>query len=284
MTRSRLPRYLVITVHTPFDTLATAHLQLYTFYAEHRDIAFELAMQFGRETCFGRKFEGLAHLGVTEKRVVRVWKEERGEPDDFVVPKNRLDAFSKHWFVRRCKDSLFKERTNEPPFQMELEHLDRIPWYKLEHAYGNAFDVPKEIRRLTSTDCETQLAALERLCGTIYHQGSIFPATVPAVAALLEILANTSLANRDRIAQLFMHIAESSFVTAKQIREKWAQLASLPYPPDDHSEREIEERLDVRNEIESHFSEISDLALDSDSPVAETFRRVVELVSPSRTR
>ena len=83
----------MITVHTPFDTLSTVHLQLYTFYAEHRDIAYELAMQFGRETCFGRRFEGLAHLGVTEKRVVRIWKEERGEPDDFVVPKNRLDAF-----------------------------------------------------------------------------------------------------------------------------------------------------------------------------------------------
>ena len=272
------------TVHTPFDAASTVHLQLYTFYAEHRDIAYELAMQFGRETCFGRKFCGLGHLAVTEERVVRKWIEEDGEADEFVVSKRRLEAFSSWRISRRCNPALLNERTFEPPFRMALECLDHVRWYELEHAYGNAFDIPKDIRRLTSIDDKTQSGALGRLYGTIYHQGSIFPATVTSIDPLLQIIANTSICNRGQIAELFFDIAESAVATPEQIKEKWALLSRLSCASDDYSDREIHERKCVREEIESHYSRLCDLALDVDHMVAEKFRRVTELVSPPSAR
>ncbi len=280
----RPPRYLVITVHTQKSSTSTVHLQLYTFYAEHRDIAYELALQFGRETCFGREFCGLAYLGVTEERIVRKWKLEDGEADEFVLPKNRLEAYSARWFTRPCNPTLLYERTAEPTFQMELDCLDRVPWYELEHAYGNAFDIPKEIRRLTSTEDIVQSGAIERLYGTIYHQGSIFSSTAASIDPLLQIVANTSIRNRGRIAELLVAITESAMVGPERIKEKWTQLAKLGYPQEDHSDREIQARKDVRDEIESHYSRLCDLALDCDHLVAEKFRSVIELISRTTKR
>lgn len=67
-----------------------------------------------------------------------------------------------------------------------LEGLDRVDWATLTHSYGSAADVPADLRALAlASTCND---ALERLTSTIYHQGSIYKATAPAVSFLAEIL------------------------------------------------------------------------------------------------
>lgn len=64
--------------------------------------------------------------------------------------------------------------------------LDEIEWAELIHAYGDASDVPDDIRALVSSDEKTAKDALWRLFGSIYHQGTRYTATTPAVPFLAE--------------------------------------------------------------------------------------------------
>lgn len=64
--------------------------------------------------------------------------------------------------------------------------LDEIEWAELIHAYGDASDVPDDIRALVSSDEKTAKDALRRLFSTIYHQGTRYTATAPAVPFLAE--------------------------------------------------------------------------------------------------
>ena len=67
-----------------------------------------------------------------------------------------------------------------------LNGLDAVPWSTLTHAYGPATDVPETLRRLAAGESE----ALDELFGTIWHQGTVYPATAPTVPFLLELLAS----------------------------------------------------------------------------------------------
>jgi hypothetical protein len=69
-----------------------------------------------------------------------------------------------------------------------LTTLDDMDWNKLEHAYGPATDTPNHHRALTSSDPKQRKAAWDALGGSIYHQGSIYPATTAAVPFLIELL------------------------------------------------------------------------------------------------
>ena len=67
-----------------------------------------------------------------------------------------------------------------------LDGLDDIDWSTLQHAYGSADDVPDHLRALT--DPARFDDALEALYGTVFHQGSRYPATphvVPCAIALI---------------------------------------------------------------------------------------------------
>ena len=280
----RRPRYLVVTVHTPYDSESTVHLQLYTFAAEHPEIAYELSMQLGRETCFGRRFEGLGHLGETEHRVVRIWKAVSGSPDEFVADKEELEAFANcRGSVAPCDESLFLKCTSEPPFRMALEELDATPWYQFEHAHGNAFDIPKALRRLSSVDPIKQTNGIDLLYESICHCSSLYSATVPAVLPLLNIVANPILDRRAEIAELFVAITKSAVTTPTDVQAKWGKLAALAQlPVETHhgaAERDLAARIAVREEIVRHFSAISDLAIDRDPSVATRFQQVVALLS-----
>ena len=63
-----------------------------------------------------------------------------------------------------------------------LDGLEAVDWRTLAHAYGPATDVPDMLRALR--DRETAEDALDGLGGTIFHQGTIYQATPPAVAFL----------------------------------------------------------------------------------------------------
>ncbi|AEV87225.1 WD-40 repeat-containing protein [Actinoplanes sp. SE50] len=59
-----------------------------------------------------------------------------------------------------------------------------MDWASLTHAYGPAEDVPDLIRALAGGDDD----ALHDLHGNIWHQGTVYPATAPAVPFLIRIL------------------------------------------------------------------------------------------------
>ena len=63
-----------------------------------------------------------------------------------------------------------------------------IDWRKIEHAYGPAADVPELIRTVVQGAGTDALQAIGELANNLNHQGSIYPATSPAVPVLIEAL------------------------------------------------------------------------------------------------
>jgi hypothetical protein len=77
--------------------------------------------------------------------------------------------------------------------------LDEVDWPALQHAYGSAADVPDQLRALASG---TRGDPLERLYGTIFHQGKRYEASVDAVPFLAGIAADPATANRAAVLGL----------------------------------------------------------------------------------
>ncbi len=62
--------------------------------------------------------------------------------------------------------------------------LDEIAWAELFHAYGSALDTPQLLRQAASEDPQQAGQAVADLVGSIFHQGTVYPATVAAVPFL----------------------------------------------------------------------------------------------------
>jgi hypothetical protein len=91
-----------------------------------------------------------------------------------------------------------------------FEKLDQIDWSKLKHAYGPASDVPDLLRSLASEDKEDREEAMYELCGNIWHQGTVYEATAPAVPFLLELLESPTVLGKEEILFLLAHLANGS--------------------------------------------------------------------------
>jgi hypothetical protein len=74
--------------------------------------------------------------------------------------------------------------------------LEAVDWDALEHAYGRAHDLPRQIRALASTDAGTREAALDALYTHLWNDGTLYPATPHAVPFLLELIANDTAQDR----------------------------------------------------------------------------------------
>lgn len=88
-----------------------------------------------------------------------------------------------------------------------LENLDKIAWQDLNHAYGEASDVPDLIRTLASRSKETREAAIYELYGNIWHQGTVYEATSYAAPFLIELLGSDKVQGKDAILVLLFHLA-----------------------------------------------------------------------------
>ncbi|MEU5974801.1 HEAT repeat domain-containing protein [Streptomyces sp. NPDC047315] len=66
--------------------------------------------------------------------------------------------------------------------------LDGVGWEELEHAYGEAEDVPAMLRGLVGDEGEAS-EALGELWGSIVHQGTVYEATAAAVPFLARLAA-----------------------------------------------------------------------------------------------
>lgn len=67
--------------------------------------------------------------------------------------------------------------------------LALVPWEQFKTAYGLAFKVPQQIRRLAGTDQKEALAASHDLwCGLCHQHANVSSAALPALPFLLEVL------------------------------------------------------------------------------------------------
>jgi len=88
-----------------------------------------------------------------------------------------------------------------------LEDLDTVACDELEHAYGVASNIPKRIRVIASSRGAEQESAIDDLGNDICHQGSAYPATVPCIPFICEIIGNPRVPRRHRLVSLLLTIA-----------------------------------------------------------------------------
>jgi hypothetical protein len=88
-----------------------------------------------------------------------------------------------------------------------LEGLDRVNWSRLTDAYGPASNTPDHINRLGSSRPKERKEAREALYATIFHQGTRYPSTAPAVPFLFALLDDPATPEKDEIIRLLVHLA-----------------------------------------------------------------------------
>src|SRR5262249_43234330 len=120
-----------------------------------------------------------------------------------------------------------------------LGGLDQVDWAALEHAHGRATDVPVLLRAAASDDPDARELAFELLAESIWHQGSVYSATTPAVPFLYRMLEADETPDKQQVAVLLASIARY-------------QVATLPEDPSAVADegwaatrRAVAERLDL---------------------------------------
>lgn len=85
-----------------------------------------------------------------------------------------------------------------------LDDLDKIPWDRLEHAYGSAADVPGLLRTLASEAPADRERASWELFGNIHHQGTVYEASAAAVPFLARIAIEAEPLTDDERAMIIV--------------------------------------------------------------------------------
>jgi hypothetical protein len=75
--------------------------------------------------------------------------------------------------------------------------VDELDWSRLFHAYGVASDTSRHLHALVSDDDATFGKALDHLYSAVLHQGTVYPATGPALRVVAGMLHVRALRRRD---------------------------------------------------------------------------------------
>lgn len=112
-----------------------------------------------------------------------------------------------------------------------LEGLDAIPWSTMHHALGQADDIPVLLRMTLSDTEETRDEAFEILHQTVWHQGTVYEASVHVVPFLWEMIRSPEMPDKDSVVFLLASLADGhSYLREHAFFSK-------------HSEREFREHL-----------------------------------------
>lgn len=87
--------------------------------------------------------------------------------------------------------------------------LDDIDWASLEHAYGPGDKVPDWLRALRAAELEQRDQGRYWLEASILHQGSVYPASAPAVPFLVRLALDRVTPERDWIVRFLAGLAVS---------------------------------------------------------------------------
>jgi hypothetical protein len=88
--------------------------------------------------------------------------------------------------------------------------LDEVDWSALEHAYGEASEVPAWLRGICSADASVRDKALSEMYGRVLHQGSVYSATVAAIPFLARMAADPAVPGRSAVIRYLASVGESS--------------------------------------------------------------------------
>jgi hypothetical protein len=89
-----------------------------------------------------------------------------------------------------------------------LEGLDDLAWGGLLHAYGSADDLPGLIRAAASTDEAEADGAVEGLFSSVFHQGTVYPASAAVVPFVAELVAAGATQQRWSLLHLLGGMAD----------------------------------------------------------------------------
>lgn len=86
----------------------------------------------------------------------------------------------------------------------------RPRWALLRHAYGRASDVPAIIDALRSGEARLiEDAVNDGLWGALWHQGTVYSATVFAIPFLIDLAADESVSVREEILYFLLECAKA---------------------------------------------------------------------------
>ncbi|MDI1462610.1 hypothetical protein QEZ54_16680 [Catellatospora sp. KI3] len=88
-----------------------------------------------------------------------------------------------------------------------LDGVDTVRWHRLHHAYGAATDVPDQLRALRGPDPDRRGAALSRLSGSVYHQGTRWQASQAVVPFLVALVDDAGTPDRAAVLELLRKVA-----------------------------------------------------------------------------
>lgn len=87
------------------------------------------------------------------------------------------------------------------------ESCDAVDWSALTHAHGPAGDVPGALRALLSDDEDARMQACGHLHETLWHQGTVYPASAAVVPLLCALLTDPAVPDRRCVLSLLLAIA-----------------------------------------------------------------------------
>ncbi|MDH6679416.1 hypothetical protein M2284_003638 [Rhodococcus sp. LBL1] len=127
-------------------------------------------------------------------------------------------------------------------------------WERLFHAYGVATDTPTHLAALVGADDTAFSTAMEHLYSAVLHQGTIYPATAPTVAAVAQAVSfwsgdadvKTAAARLPALVG-FLDAAGDSLAMAGELLVDEGEAV----PPSDEEQRELFEALASDDEEES---------------------------------
>lgn len=80
-------------------------------------------------------------------------------------------------------------------------------WARVHHAYGRAGDVPGQLAGLVAGDPETRRAAVSFLTGSVYHQGTRWPASARVVGPLVALVGAPKTPDRATVLHILRAVA-----------------------------------------------------------------------------
>ncbi len=159
-----------------------------------------------------------------------------------------------------------------------LETLDAVDWTALEHAYGEATDVPDIVRALASRDERVRDQAFREAYGTIYHQGTRYSSTPAAIPFLIELASQPDAPGLADLLDLLVHCVGGSFTATYGPRTGSGSIwGERPSPMEDYGET-----AEILASCERAAEPAIPLCLrlvTSDAPDADVRRRACHLLA-----
>lgn len=137
------------------------------------------------------------------------------------------------------------------------EDIDAVPWGRLKDAYGTSEKTPGRLKRLISSDADERRDAFDELTSTIWHQGSVYEASLHAIPPLAALLKRERVPDPAIILELLTLLGTGSgWHTAHQ----HVLLVQRAFPADERA-AELEKESEIGREIHEALGRYLDLVL-----------------------